>query len=144
MLFNYHHKQTKKLTLVNFQKWKKQGLTWLAGQKAGDVFGHSYPNKILKKLAEECGYDNPTRNTAHGKRKLGISAMINSKEAIPSKIVRNYSRHATDSINMVYQKPDESGMDKAIRALTGMSDDDKENFARPVDSPIPKKKIHRI
>ena len=68
-------------------------------------------------MAKRCGFDNPDRNTAHGKRKEGISAMSNAKEAVDGKLIMASSRHKCERLNYKYRKPNDIAMEKKYKAL---------------------------
>ena len=92
-------------------------MKYKAGPGKNEVFGRNYFNKVLKDLAVACGYDNPMRCTAHGKRRGGNSAIVNSKEEICEKLRLKVCRHKSGKTNAQYTEFDADQRDKAIRAL---------------------------
>ena len=72
--------------------------------ESGDAFGQNYFNQLMVTMAHECGFENPSRCTAHGRRKEGISKLANS--GVEDKVILNSARHNHLSTNMIYRKPD--------------------------------------
>jgi len=102
------------------QAWKQvdPGCTWLAGPGPTDVYGKNTINEAMKKLAHLCGYDNPTRCTAHGKRKSGATAIVNAP-GIGPKTTINLTRHSHYSTVAHYEAPQQESVDRCIFTLAG-------------------------
>jgi hypothetical protein len=83
------------------KKWVISGEKYRADPGANGVWGQNYPNTVAVKLAKLCGYDNPTKCTAHGRRKCSASALANSKENISNAEQRNRTRHKTEKHHVV-------------------------------------------
>ena len=60
------------------KEWGKQDKPWRLSSKRSQIIGHNNVNKILKRIAVWCKYDNPERNTAHGKRCHSLSDCANA------------------------------------------------------------------
>ena len=72
--------------------------------ESGEPFGVNYFNQLMVSMAHDCGFNNPDRCTAHGRRKEGISKLANS--GVEDKVILNSARHNHLSTNMIYRKPD--------------------------------------
>ena len=68
----------KAASLGELEKFKKMGKPWVySANNTNRVIGKNNVNKLLKRLADMCGYTNPMKCTAHGKRRAGISHVVN-------------------------------------------------------------------
>ena len=72
--------------------------------ESGEPFGQNYFNQLMVTMAHECGFTNPSRCTAHGRRKEGISKLANN--GVEEKVILNAAWHNHVSTNMIYRKPD--------------------------------------
>ena len=72
--------------------------------ESGEPFGQNYFNQLMVTMAIDCKFTNPTRCTAHGRRKEGISKLANS--GVEEKVILNSARHNHVSTSMMYRKPD--------------------------------------
>ena len=72
--------------------------------ESGEPFGQNYFNQLMVTMAHDCGFTNPSRCTAHGRRKEGISKLANS--GVEEKVILNAARHNHVNTNMIYRKPD--------------------------------------
>ena len=61
----------KKASKAELEEWEEAGMKWRLSSKPSRVIGKCQINKLLKKVAVWCKYDNPDRCTAHGKRSAG-------------------------------------------------------------------------
>ena len=95
--------------------------TWKANPHANGCFGRNYTNVISKRYAHKLGFDNPNTNTAHGNRKYGSSALVNT-DGIGPKLTTNLTRHAHYSTVSTYEKPNATAVDRAMEALQGPID----------------------
>ena len=90
--------------------------------------GHLGANQFTtytKRMAVRCNFENPDRCTAHGKRKEGVSAMVNAKEAVDDEVHRKSSRHKSISSNLRYRVANDTAMDKKFDALLDKGEVDK-------------------
>ena len=99
------------------KEWKKQGKPWRLSSKRSRVIGHNNVNRILKRIAVWCKYDNPERNTAHGKRRHGLSDCANAGVAAGAML--QLGGHAHLSTSARYQTTDHNGADNVIKAKHG-------------------------
>ena len=82
--------------------------------------GHLEANQFTKytrHMVVRCRFKNPERCTAHGKRKEGFSAMVNTKELVNDEVHRKSSRHKSISSNLRYRVANNTAVDKKIDAL---------------------------
>ena len=77
---------------------------------------HSF-SKYTKAMALRCGFENPERNTAHGKRKEGISAMSNAEDAVDGKLIMSSARHKSEKLSFQYRKPNEIAREKKDESI---------------------------
>ena len=85
----------------------------LRRKQIGDLRQMDFSNSIGKNsltnytmsMAKRCGFKNPERHTAHGKRKEGISAMSNTKDTVDGKLIMKSARYKTELLNYKYRKP---------------------------------------
>ena len=89
----------------------------MADPRSVGVWGANYPNKVSKDMAMLCGYDNPQRCTAHGKRKGTCALMGNSSENVAAKQQCKVVRHSSIATNMRYQNCDQVQNDKCVRSI---------------------------
>lgn len=65
-----------------------------------------------------CHFDNPDRCTAHGKRKKGVSAIVNAKEAVDDEVHRKAPCLKSISSNLrYYGVANATAMDKKFDVL---------------------------
>lgn len=84
-------------------------------------------NKYIKRMAIRCHFSKPDRCTAHGKRKEGVSAMVNAKDAVDDEVHRRSSRHKSISSNLRYRIANDTAMDKKFDALLDKGETIKKN-----------------
>jgi hypothetical protein len=53
-------------------------------------------------LATVCGFTDPTKNTAHSKRKLAITSLVTSKEEIGHQNIKLPARQKRDDAHQLY------------------------------------------
>ena len=78
------------------------------------MFGRNKSTKLLDFIAQQSGYKDADRCTAHGRRALGISMVANAN--VGPGVLTGLGGHS--SLNMVarYHKPDQVALDTAVRA----------------------------
>ena len=102
---------------TTMDKWIIKGKTWRLNPSGLKVIGEHTINQILKKVATLCNYNHPTRCTAHGKRRCGISQVANGgASAAVSKMVGGHAKLETTAI---YQKPNQAAFDQVSRMKHG-------------------------
>ena len=95
----------------------KVGDTREMGFEPVHVVGKHSFSKYTKAMAKRCGFINPERNTAHGKRKEGISAMSNAEDAVDGKLIMASARHKSEKLSFKYRQPNETAREKKMVAL---------------------------
>ena len=96
--------------------------------------GHLGANQFTKytrRMAIRCRFENPERCTAHGKRKEGVSAMVNAKESVDDEVHRKSSRHKSIASNLRYRVANDTAMDKKFDALL-----DKGEIGKKIDESL--------
>lgn len=81
------------------------------------MFGTNHLNKKLVELATVCGFTDPSRNTAHSKRKFAITALTSATEEIGHQNIKIAARHKSDDANRTYQQGAAKVHDSRFRAL---------------------------
>ena len=92
--------------------------------------GHLGANQFTKytrRMAVRCRFEKADRCTAHGKRKEGVSAMVNAKDAVDDEVHRKSSRHKSISSNLRYRIANDTAMDKTFDALLDKGEIGKNN-----------------
>jgi hypothetical protein len=107
------------LFLLNHQKWKNAGLSYQANPLKNGVFSIGHLNKVLVELATVCGFTDPTKNTAHSKRKFAITSLVTSKEEIGHQDIKLLASHKNDDAHRVYQQGAAVLHDRRFRAIWG-------------------------
>ena len=79
-------------------------------------------------MAVRCRFENPERCTAHGKRKEGVSAMVNAKESVDDEVHRKSSWHKSISSNLRYRVANDAAMDKKFDALLDKGEIEKKKM----------------
>ena len=97
-----------------------QGLPHQANPMPNGVFGVGHLNKTLVELAILCGFTDPTKNTAHSKRKYAITNLCSAPEEIGHQNIKLAARHKSDDANRVYQQSAPELHDRRIRAIFGV------------------------
>ena len=65
------------------------------------AFGTNYANSVIKDIAFRCGFDNPERCTAAGRRRAGITKLVSSG-IVPVSQVQTSARHKSATTNAGY------------------------------------------
>jgi hypothetical protein len=68
------------------------------------MFSIGHMNKVLVELTTVCGFTNPTKNTAHSKRKFVITSLVNAKDEIGHHNIKLAAHHKSDDAHRVYQQ----------------------------------------
>ena len=95
----------------------KIGDTRQMGFENNYVIGKQSFSKYTKAMAERCGFVNPERHTAHGKRKEGISAMSNAVDTLDGKMIMTSARHKSEKLSFKYRKPNDVSREKKYKAI---------------------------
>ena len=96
---------------------KKNDFTEIDLTTPNGHLGANQFTKYTRRMAVRCRFENPERCTAHGKRKEGVSAMVNAKEVMDDEVHRKSSRHKSISSNLRYRVANDAAMDKKFDAL---------------------------
>jgi hypothetical protein len=94
-------------------------LLYQANPLPNGVFSIGHMNKVLVELATVCGFTDPTKNTAHSKRKFAITSLLTSKEEIGHQNIKLAARHKSDDAHRMYQQGDAVLHDRRFRAIWG-------------------------
>jgi hypothetical protein len=81
------------------------------------TIGANHLNTLLVRLATQCGFDNPKKNTAHSKRKYAITCLTMAKEDLGHQNVKLAARHKSDDANRQYQQGAATLHDRRFRAM---------------------------
>jgi hypothetical protein len=81
------------------------------------VIGVNHLNTLLVRLATQCDFDNPQKNTAHSKRKYAITSLTTAKEDLGIANIKVAARHKSDDAHRQYQQGAPILHDRRIRAM---------------------------
>jgi hypothetical protein len=121
----------KKASKAELEEWEQAGKKYRLSSKPSRVIGKCQINKLLKKVAVWCNYDNPNRCTAHGKRAAGISTCANA--GVGPAILKMTGGHASIDMVAAYHAPTQEGFDHAIKAKHGSPSKIREDFGEHGD-----------
>ena len=108
-------------------KDKKKDFTEIDLSSPNGHLGANQFTKYTRRMALRCKFENPERCTAHGKRKEGVSAMVNAKESVDDEVHRKLSRLKSISSNLRYRVANDTAMDKKFDALLDKGKSGEEN-----------------
>jgi hypothetical protein len=82
------------------------------------VIGVNHLITLLVRLATQCDFDNPQKNTAHSKRKHAITSLTTAKEDLGIANIKVAARHKSDDAHRQYQQGAAPILhDRRIRAM---------------------------
>ena len=68
--------------------------------------------KYTRRMAVQCQFNNPERCIAHGKRKVGVLALVSAKDTVDNKIHQKSSHHKSITSNLRYLVANDTAMEK--------------------------------
>ena len=79
-------------------------------------FGKNYTTVVCRKVANRCGFDNPQKHTAAGRRRTGITQLVSADVVVPSSELLIASRHKSALTSAKYQAANENAHAKRYEA----------------------------
>jgi hypothetical protein len=79
-------------------------------------FGKNYTTTVCRRVAARCGFENPEKHTAAGRRRTGITELVSSDTEVPSSELLISSRHKSVITSAKYQASNENAHAKRYQA----------------------------
>lgn len=96
---------------------KKKGIYFTAGLHKNQLVGKNSFTTIVRKIASDCGLDNPRRQTAASLRSEHIFTLVNADRSIDSTTIMGSSRHKSEAAHRQYKRKSQEQLDRKTEAF---------------------------
>ena len=97
-------------------KSSKESFIPMADLSEKGKFGKNYTTEVCRRVARCCGFEDPEKHTAAGRRRTGITELVSSDVEVPSSELLLASRHKSVGMSSRYQAGNENAHAKRYQA----------------------------